>query len=74
VETVSADAVSDEGTKETYFSARIVLDAEEVPHEIAQRLVPGMPADVLIIRSERTVLAYFLVPIKNRLAKAMCES
>jgi hypothetical protein len=28
---VSADAVVDEGTKETYFSARVVLDPEDVP-------------------------------------------
>ncbi len=74
VETVSADAVSDEGTKETYFSARIVIDAAGVPREIAEKLLPGMPADVLIITGERTVLAYFLGPIKNRLVKAMRES
>jgi hypothetical protein len=49
---LSANAVSDEGAKETYFSARVVLDAEDVPREIAQKLVPGMPADVLIITRE----------------------
>ena len=27
---------------------------------IAKKRVPGMPADVLIITGERTVLAYFL--------------
>ena len=74
VETVSADVVSDETTKETYFSARIIVDAAGVPHEIAEKLVPGMPADVLIITGERTVLAYFLGPIRDRLAKAMRES
>jgi HlyD family secretion protein len=45
-----------------------------VPREIAQKLVPGMPADVLIVTGERTVLAYFLGPIKDRLARAMRES
>ena len=74
VETVSADAVSDETAKETYFSARIIIDAAGLPHEIAEKLVPGMPADVLIITGERTVLAYFLGPIRDRLAKAMRES
>lgn len=74
VETVSADAVSDETTKETYFSVRIIIDAVGMPREIAEKLVPGMPADVLIITGERTVLAYFLGPIKDRLAKAMRES
>ena len=74
VESVSADAVSDETTKETYFSARVIIDAAGVPHEIADKLVPGMPADVLIITGERTVLAYFLGPIRDRLAKAMRES
>jgi len=74
VETVSGDAVSDETAKDTYFSARIIIDAAGVPREIADKLVPGMPADVLIITGERTVLAYFLGPIKDRLAKAMRES
>jgi len=74
VETVSADAVSDETTKETYFSVRIIIDAVGMPREIAEKLVPGMPADVLIITGERTVLAYFLGPIKDRRAKAMRES
>ena len=74
VESVSADAVSDEtNTRETYFSARIIIDVESVPHEIANKLVPGMPADALIITGERTVLAYLLGPIQDRLAKAMRE-
>jgi hypothetical protein len=43
------------------------------PRQGAQKLVPGMLADVLII-TERTLLAYFLGPIKHRLAKAMREN
>jgi len=39
----------------------------------AQMLVPGMLADVLII-TKRTLLAYFLGPIKHCLAKAMREN
>jgi hypothetical protein len=42
------------------------------PRQGAQKLVPGMLADVFI--TERTLLAYFLGPIKRRLAKAMREN
>jgi hypothetical protein len=54
-----------ETAKEAYFSARIIIDAAGVPREIAEKLVPGTPADVLIITGERIVLAYFLEPIKG---------
>ncbi|KPF71327.1 hemolysin D [Bosea sp. AAP35] len=71
VETVSADAVVDERTRETFYQTRIVVDPANLPQEIAGKVVPGMPADILIITGERTLLTYLLAPLRNSVAKAM---
>lgn len=71
VETISADAVQDERTRESYYQTRVVVDAAALPNEIAGKISPGMPADVLIITGERTLLAYLLGPLRSSFAKAM---
>ena len=71
VETVSADAVTDPATRETYYQSKIVVDSADLPAEVAAKVVPGMPADVLIITGERTLLTYLLGPLRDTLAKAM---
>ena len=47
VQSVSADALIDETTKEPYYLAQVVIDRSSLRPELLQRLVPGMPADVL---------------------------
>lgn len=74
VETVSADAVQEEGTRESYFATRVAVDVLGVPEAMLHMLTPGMPADVLIITGERTLLDYLIGPIRDRLAKAMRET
>jgi epimerase transport system membrane fusion protein len=39
----------------------------------ALKLLPGMPAEVLINTGERTMLQYLLQPAKNLVAKSMIE-
>jgi HlyD family secretion protein len=74
VETVAGDAMLDEYTREPYFLSRVIVDTSTIPNEIHDRLVPGMPADVLIITGERTLLEYLLSPITDLLFKSMRES
>ena len=74
VETVAGDAMQDEYTREPYFLARVVVDVTTIPKEIHERLVPGMPADVLIITGERTLLQYLVSPISDLLFKSMRET
>ena len=73
VETISADALVDEVTRQPYYSARVRIDQGSIPAEIAGNLVPGMPADVLISTGERTVLRYLLGPLSNAMARSMRE-
>jgi HlyD family secretion protein len=71
VESVSADSMQEEGGKEQYYLARIAIDPKDIPAQVAAKIMPGMPADVLIVTGERTMLAYLIGPLRDRLARAM---
>jgi HlyD family secretion protein len=73
VKTISADSVTDETTKETYFSATVAVDRASIPKEWIDKITPGMPADVLITTGERTAFNYLIGPLKDSLSKAMHE-
>ena len=64
VEWVSADLVTDDSAKTTYYAARVRLDPSEIArlgHGIALR--PGMPAEAMLVTRERTMLDYLLAPL-----------
>jgi HlyD family secretion protein len=70
---VSADAIYNESTKQSYYLARVAVDRATIPAPIAAKLTPGMPADVLIVTGERTALDYLVGPLVNALSKGMRE-
>jgi protease secretion system membrane fusion protein len=69
----SADLLVDPQTQASYYLARVALgdDAQQVLGE--RRLQPGMPADVVFVTGERSLLTYWLHPLVKRLAHAMKE-
>ena len=73
VESVGADTMFDEMTKQPYYAAKVVVDPASLPQNVAERLLPGMPADVLIATGERTLLQYLMSPISDLLATSMRE-
>ncbi|WP_456715486.1 HlyD family type I secretion periplasmic adaptor subunit [Bradyrhizobium sp. USDA 4353] len=73
VASVSADAVSEESSKQSYYKARVVIDYSTIPPEVAEKILPGMQADVIISTGERTVLEYLVGPLLNTLAKTFRE-
>ena len=75
VRAVSADSLVDDEsqTKQRYYSAKVTIDQKTIPAEIAGTLVPGMPADVVIITGERTLLQYLLGPVVQRLTTGLRE-
>lgn len=70
---VGADALIDEMTRLPYYKVRVRVDHDSLAKIADHRLVPGMPADVVLTRGERTVLAYLVDPLAPFLLRAFRE-
>lgn len=74
VSSVSADRIVDPGTGQAYFLARVEVDRAEL-HRLKSvvELLPGMPAEVLIVTQERTFVDYLIEPFKDALRRSFRE-
>lgn len=73
---ISPDALIDQRTGGSYFQARVAFDATDPEFkrvEDAGELYPGMPADVIVIAHERTMLQYLTQPIVDSFARSFHE-
>lgn len=70
---VSADKFVDQRTGNSYFIARIEADPDELKQLKDVELSPGMPAQVLIVTGERTLLRYLLGPLNDALTHSFRE-
>jgi membrane fusion protein, epimerase transport system len=73
--TLSADRLTDEQNKISYYLARVEVDKVGL-EELRQRgliLLPGMPAEVLINTGDRTFFEYLMQPISNMFARSLIE-
>lgn len=73
VDHVSADALVDERTGASYYSARIVFASDERARLGGLELYPGMPAEVMIVAGERSALSYLVRPLTTSFGRAMRE-
>jgi len=75
VRSVSADALLDEVTGESYYRALVEVPKEEMAKlGEALDINPGMPAEVLIMTGERTMLQYLIQPLIDSLRRSFRES
>jgi HlyD family secretion protein/epimerase transport system membrane fusion protein len=75
VVSVSADRIQDSQTTPPYFLARVEVDrASFQSQHAAIDLVPGMPAEVLIVTTERTFFEYLIEPFKQAFARSFRET
>ena len=72
VREVSADRLEDPATHQPYYLARVTVRREALPAGVA--LSAGMPADVAVITSERTLLDYLVRPLTDSLRRGLRES
>jgi HlyD family secretion protein len=72
VREVSADRLEDPQTREAYYLARIAVAPAALPGGIS--LAPGMPAEVMIVTGERTLLDYLTTPLTDVLYRGLRES
>jgi HlyD family secretion protein len=75
VRSVSADALIEERSGMSYYLAKVQVDRDQLAEAApGLELTPGMPAEVFIATTERTVLEYFLQPITQTFARTFRES
>ncbi|MEL7030118.1 MAG: HlyD family type I secretion periplasmic adaptor subunit, partial [Pseudomonadota bacterium] len=79
VRSISADALVDENSGRTYYKAEVEvardeLDRVEKKSGLDLTLTPGMPAEVLIVTGERTMLQYLMEPLTSSLRRSFRES
>ncbi len=71
---VSADALFDRTLGESYYQVNVTIPAEELASMQDVKVVPGMPAQVMIATGEQTVIAYLLDPVLGGMETAMVEN
>ena len=71
---VSADALTDQRTQQTFFRAEIMVDPGELDRLGDAVLLPGMPVEAFIQTNARTPMAYLLKPFTDYFARAFRET
>jgi HlyD family secretion protein/epimerase transport system membrane fusion protein len=75
VRTVSADRLMDETTHQPYYLARVAIDRSLVIKLAPTvELIPGMPAEVLIVTERRTMIDYLSKPFRDALWRSFRET
>lgn len=70
---ISADRLTDKQTGMPYYLARVQLTELGTKQLGALKLLPGMPAEVLINTGKRTMLQYLVQPAVDAFAKSLIE-
>jgi len=70
---VSPDRMSDAQTGESWFAATVEVDAAALEHHPEIQLKAGMPAELFVTTSDRTLFEYLVSPITAFTNRAMRE-
>lgn len=70
---VSAAAVTDPRSYESYYNVRLEITPDELARLGGLKLMPGMPVEVFIKTEDRTILAYIMKPLRDQLVRAFRE-
>lgn len=73
VVSVSADAMLDQTTRQSYYELKVSMDVDGFPADVRDALVAGMPAEVVVATGERTMLAYLTQPLTDAMRTGMRE-
>ena len=74
IATISADALTDESGRSSYYRAEIRLPQSALDSLGSLRLVPGMPVEAFIQTGDRSPLTYLLQPFMDYVHMAFRES
>ena len=70
---ISADRIQDQNSGTSAYLARVELNPAALERQQNIALYPGMPAEVMILLDERTLLDYLTNPLALSAYKAMRE-
>jgi HlyD family secretion protein len=70
---VSADALTDQRTGKSYYTARVSIASSDLARLRGVSLYPGMQVEVMIATGERTALDYLMSPVSESFAHAFRE-
>lgn len=70
---ISADITSDQRTGGSFYTVRIAVAPAELARLGPLKLVPGMPVEVFLQTSPRTVLSFLTKPLHDQVSKAFRE-
>jgi HlyD family type I secretion membrane fusion protein len=70
---VAADSLTDQRTGQSYYVARVAIEADALAHAGIPALYPGMPTEVYIVTGARTAFQYLVDPIRESFAHAFRE-
>jgi protease secretion system membrane fusion protein len=73
VTSVSHDVLVDPQSNASYFLARVAVTPAGLKTLGTRQLQPGMPAEIIFMTGERSMLTYMLHPLTKRMAAAMKE-
>jgi len=73
VNRIGADVSRDDKTSPSYFVVRIAIPPQQMSKLRTSRLLPGMPVEVFIPTSERTLLSYLIKPLADQVHRAFRE-
>ncbi|WAX94532.1 HlyD family type I secretion periplasmic adaptor subunit [Aminobacter sp. NyZ550] len=70
VDRVSPDMIEDQKAGLSYYGVRITLSAKSLEQAGSPELKPGMPAEVFLKTTDRTVLSYLFKPLTDQASRA----
>ena len=73
VAVVSGDITLDQRTGANYYTVRIAVSPSEIDRLEGLKLVPGMPVEVFVQTSSRTVFSYVTRPFQDQIVRAFRE-
>lgn len=71
---ISADRIVEDRSGNAYFLAKVEVDPKDLEALKDVHLMPGMPAEVMILVGEQTVMDYLFRPLVESLTKSFRES
>lgn len=73
VRSVSGDRVVDERAQMEYFLVQITIPPTELDKLGGQRILAGMPAEVVLPTGERTLINYLISPLMDAMRRGLLE-